>query len=63
MTNTTTTKVLLSPKQLLRAGNIESQKDGDANMLDSSIVLLAGSINGAKMRASGPVANGESGNR
>ena len=59
----TTTKALLSPKQSLRAGHIESQKDGDANMLDSSIVLMAGSINGAKMLASGPVANGESSNR
>ena len=58
MANTIDTMALLSPKQSLSAVKKESQKDGDANMLDCGIVMMASSLNGVKMLASGPVVNG-----
>ena len=58
MTNTTTTILQLSPKQSLSEVKKESQKDGDANMLDFGLMEMEGSIKGAKILASGPVDNG-----
>ena len=46
----------------MRAGDIESQRDGDVNILDFG-TKMASSVNGAMMLASGPVANGESRNQ
>ena len=62
MDGTKATMALLSPNKSLRWVNIESQKDWDANMLDFGIVMMANSINDAKMLASGLVATGESRN-
>ena len=63
MNGTEATTALISPKQSLHGVEIESKKDGDANMLDSGIVMMASSVNGAKMLASGLVATGESRNQ
>ena len=62
MDGTKAMMALLSPNKSLRWVNIESQKDWDANMLDFGIVMMASSINGAKMLAFGLVATGESRN-
>ena len=62
MAGSKATMAPLSPKQSLRWRKTESQTDGHANMLDSRIVLVASSVNGAKILASGLVVNGESPN-